>query len=72
MKSPAGHMANKGVSSYEHHMQPTPQPAHMGSKNSEPHNMTGGHAGGPAGTMAPSSLHNFQGQGVHVANSSSM
>jgi|SRR5882672_1586528 len=72
MKTPSNHMANKGVSSYEHHMD-SARPAHMGSKNSEPHSMSGGSAPGPGAHMAPTSLHNFSGGGpTHVANSSSM
>ena len=66
MKSPAGHMANHGVSSYEH-MMDSPRPAHMGSKNSEPHSMSGGSAPGPAGNMASSSTHNF-GSTSHMGN----
>lgn len=57
MKSPAGHMANKNVNSYEH-MMDSPRAAHHGSKNSEAHSMSGGNAAGPAGNMAPSGLHN--------------
>lgn len=62
MKSPAGHMANHGVSSYEH-MMDSARPAHMGSKNSEAHSMSGGSAPGPGAHMAPTGLHNFAGHG---------
>lgn len=60
MKSPAGHMANKGVSSYEH-MMDSPRAAHHGSKNSEPHSASGGTAPGPGNVMANKGLHNFKG-----------
>lgn len=63
MKNPAGQMANKGVSSYEHLMD-TARAAHHGSKNSEPHARTGGSAPGMSeGPMA--NADNFSGPGGH-------
>lgn len=61
MKTPARHMANKGVSSYEHLMD-TARAAHHGSKNSEPHSASGGSAPGPGAQMA-GNIHNFSGGG---------
>lgn len=61
MKTPARHMANKGVSSYEHLMD-SARAAHHGSKNSEPHSASGGTAPGPGSVMAPG-VNNFTGGG---------
>jgi hypothetical protein len=63
MKSPAGHNANTGVSSYEHLMD-TARAAHHGSKNSEPHAMSGGSAPGMSEGPMHGGIHNFSG-GTH-------
>lgn len=59
MKSPGAQMANKGVSSYEHHMD-SASPAHLGSKHSNPPNAAKGENAGLAepGHMG---LHNYPG-----------
>lgn len=63
LKSPGAQMANKGVSSYEHHMD-SARPAHMGSKNSNPPNAAKGENAG-LGTSGHSVPGNYGGTSGH-------
>lgn len=72
LKSPGAQMANKGVSSYEHHMD-SPRAAHHGSKNSNPPNAAKGENAGLGSTGMHPSADNFHKDGLmHGPNRSSV